>query len=90
MRVLKEVYFILGSIVFALIIATVITVFFGNFLAQGVTSIGYGVTEFFHLLGKYYNVLESKNAALLYIVTIIVTGTFVVFMFKKVFEHPYR
>lgn len=81
MNTLKVIYYILGSLVFSVIVATILTMLFGNLIVD----IGQGTTDFYNYIKSF----EKNNMLEFTIITFIIGVLLLIFGLKMLFKKPY-
>ncbi|HHB2761480.1 TPA: hypothetical protein ACN8GG_002822 [Staphylococcus aureus] len=81
MNTLKVIYYILGSLVFSVIVATILTMLFGNLIID----IGQGTADFYNYIKSF----EKNNMLEFTIITFIIGVLLLIFGLKMLFKKPY-
>lgn len=81
MNALKVIYYILGSLVFSVIVATILTMLFGNLIVD----IGQGIADFYNYIKSF----EKNNMLEFTIITFIIGVLLLIFGLKMLFKKLY-
>lgn len=81
MNTLKIIYYILGSLVFSVILATILTVLFGNLIID----MGQGIVDFY----SYIKTFEKHNKSEFCIITFVIGVILLIIGLKMLFKERY-
>ena len=79
--ILKIIYYILGSLVFSVILATILTVLFGNLIID----MGQGIADFY----SYIKTFEKNNKSEFCIITFVIGVILLIIGLKMLFKERY-